>query len=386
MSFDEDLSFNYFAPTKVVFGQGSISELPMEIAELGRKAILVTDPGIIETGLVDEAQKIIGDLLVGVYSDVPQDTGIGVVDKGAAFALSVGADVVVSLGGGSVIDTAKGMCIVMKEGGSLRDFQGMQILTRPQTPHIVVPTTAGTGSEVTCAAVVLDRDQGQKILIYEYFNTPKVAILDPKVTEKLPPHLTASTGMDAMTHAVESYVSQQRNPISDSGALHAIRLITRYLPAAVDNGSDMVARGQMQVAALLAGWAFSNALLGLTHAMAHSLGAVCGLPHGLANGILLPHVMRFNLEEVPELLADIAEAMQAKTMNMNQVEAAESAVKEMELLVERIGLAGGLNSYGIDKERLGECAELAMSDGSIIYNPRMIMESEEVLDVYMKAF
>jgi alcohol dehydrogenase len=253
-------------------------------------------------------------------------------------------------------------------------------------PHIVVPTTAGTGSEVTCAAVVLDRDQGQKILIYEYFNTPKVAILDPKVTEKLPPDLTASTGMDAMTHAVESYVSQQRNPISDAGALHAIRLITKYLPAAVDNGSDMVARGQMQVAALLAGWAFSNALLGLTHAMAHSIGAVCGLPHGLANGILLPHVMRFNLGEVPELIADIAEVMGAKTMGMNQKEAAESAVKEMELLVERIGLTGGLGAYGIEKERLKECAELAMSDGSIIYNPRMIMEPEEVLDVYMKAF
>jgi alcohol dehydrogenase class IV len=386
MSFDEDLSFNYFAPTKVVFGQGTLSELPMEVAELGHKAVLVTDPGIIETGLVDEAKKIMGDHLVGVYSDVPQDTGIEVVDKGAAFALSAGADVVVSLGGGSAIDTAKGMCIVMKEGGSLRDFQGMQVLTRHQMPHIVVPTTAGTGSEVTCAAVVLDRDQGQKILIYEYFNTPKVAILDPKVTEKLPPDLTASTGMDAMTHAVESYVSQQRNPISDAGALHAIRLITKYLPAAVDNGSDMVARGQMQVAALLAGWAFSNALLGLTHAMAHSIGAVCGLPHGLANGILLPHVMRFNLGEVPELIADIAEVMGAKTMGMNQKEAAESAVKEMELLVERIGLTGGLGAYGIEKERLKECAELAMSDGSIIYNPRMIMEPEEVLDVYMKAF
>jgi len=235
MSYDADLNFNYFAPTKVVFGMGSLSELPMEVAALGRNAVLVTDPGIIEAGLVNQAKKVMGDCLAGIYSDVPQDTGIEVVDRGAEVALSLGADVVVSLGGGSAIDTAKGMCIVMKEGGSLRDFQGMQMLTRPQTSHIVVPTPAGTGSEVTCAAVVLDREQGQKSLIYEYFNTPKVAILDPKMTEKLPPDLTASTGMDAMTHAVESYVSQQRNPISDGGALHAIRLIVRYLPQAVDN-------------------------------------------------------------------------------------------------------------------------------------------------------
>ena len=386
MSYDADLNFNYFAPTKVVFGMGTLSELPMEVAALGKKAVLVTDQGIIEAGLVDQAKQVMGDCLAGVYSDVPQDTGIEVVDRGAEVALSLGADVVVSLGGGSAIDTAKGMCIVMKEGGSLRDFQGMQVLTRPQTPHIVVPTTAGTGSEVTCAAVVLDREQGQKILIYEYFNTPQAAILDPKMTEKLPPDLTASTGMDAMTHAVECYVSQQRNPISDSGALHAVRLITRYLPRAVENGSDMTARGQMQVAALLAGWAFSNALLGLTHAMAHSLGAVCGLPHGLANGILLSHVMRFNLDEVPELFSDVAEALGVPTQEMEPLEAGEGAVSSMEALVRRIGLPRGLKETGIEEAALKKCAELAMSDGSVIYNPKMIMEPDEVLDVYKAAY
>jgi alcohol dehydrogenase class IV len=386
MPYDADLNFNYFGPTKVVFGEGTLRELPMEIETLGQKAILVTDQGLIATGLVEQAQEIMGSALAGTFSDVPQDSGMEVVDQGTAYAKSAGADVVVSLGGGSVIDTAKGMCILMKEGGSMRDYEGMQMLTRLQTPHIVIPTTAGTGSEVTSGAVILDREQGQKIINFEYFNTPRVAILDPKLTIGLPPHLTASTGMDAMTHAVESYVSLQRNPISDAAALHAIRLIVQYLPSAVDDGTNLVARGQMQIAALVAGWAFSNAMVGLVHAMAHSLGALCGIPHGQANGILLPHVMAYNLEEVPELLGDIAVAMGAARYGDDPQVAGRAAVDATHELLNKIGLTQVLRDLNVDQAQLKECAELSMSDGSIIYNPRMVMEPEEVLDVYMKAF
>lgn len=386
MSYEADLNFNYFGPTKVVFGAGSIAELPMEIAALGKKAFLVTDQGIKETGLVDLVTERMGDLLAGVYSDVPQDSGMEVVDKGAEAALAAGADVLVSLGGGSVIDTAKGMCIVMKEGGSFRDFQGMQLLARLQIPHIVVPTTAGTGSEVTSGAVVMDQEQGQKVIIFEYFNTPRVALLDPRMTVKLPPSLTATTGMDAMTHAVESYVSQQRNPISDATALHAIKLIAEYLPVCVDNGSDLAARGQMQVAALLAGWAFSNAMVGLVHAMAHSLGAVCGIAHGLANGLLLAHVMKYNLEEVPELLADVARAMGADTAGMDSLNAGQVAVVEMKALSKRIGLSQRLRDLGVAVDTLKQCSELSLSDGSIIYNPKIVMDAEEVFAVYEEAY
>ena len=386
MSYDADLNFNYFSPTRVVFGEGSVSELPMEVRALGKKAFLVTDQGLVETGLVEQIKRELGDLLAGVYTDVPQDSGMEVVDKGADLALAAGGDVLVSLGGGSVIDTAKGMCIVMKEGGSLRDFQGMQMLTRQQTPHVVIPTTSGTGSEVTSGTVVLDRDQGQKIIIFEYFNTPRVAILDPRMTEKLPAGLTASTGMDAMTHAVESYVAQARNPISDSAALHAIKLIVKYLPLSVENGEDLVARGQMQIAALLAGWAFSNAMVGLVHAMAHSLGAVCRIPHGLANGILLPHVMRYNSDEIPDLTADIAAAMGMAINDMDMPGAANAAADKMEAFAESIGLDQRLRDCGVTEEKLKECAELSMSDGSIIYNPKMVMDAEEVLNVYRKAY
>jgi len=260
------------------------------------------------------------------------------------------------------------------------------MLTRPQTPHIVIPTTAGTGSEVTSAAVILDKEQQQKIIIYEYYNTPRVAILDPKMTEKLPPKLTASTGMDALTHAVESYVSVQRNPISDALALYAIRLVSGYLQNAVENGSDMVSRGQMQIAALLAGWAFSNSLLGMVHAMAHSLGAVTGLPHGLANGLCLPHVMRFNLEEIPDLMSDIAEAMGVNVRGMDPKEAGEAGIKEIEALIEKVGLPKKLREVGVTEQDIQKSSALAMSDGSIVYNPRMVMDSQEVLEVFKKAF
>jgi len=386
MSYDAELSFNYFSPTKVVFGEGSLRELPMEIAAFGKRAVLVTDAGLKEAGLTAQAEEIMGGLLVGTYADVPQDSGMDVVDKGAAFALSRDAEVVVSLGGGSVIDTAKGMCILMKEGGSMRDFQGMQMLTRPQTPHIVIPTTAGTGSEVTAGSVILDKEQGQKIINFEYHNTPRVAILDPVLTIKLPPALTASTGMDAMTHAVESYTSQQRNPISDAVALHAIRLVANHLPTAVKDGTDLKARGQMQVAALLAGWAFSNSMVGLVHAMAHSLGAVCRIPHGLANGLLLSRVMAYNLDEIPDLMADIAVALGAETRGMEPLEAGRAAIEKIDALTREIGLSRRLSELGVDEKALSECAELSLSDGSIIYNARMVFGEEEVLGIYRKAY
>ena len=297
MAYDQDLAFVYFGPTKIVFGVGRRVDVEMEMAGLGcSRALVVTDPGVMKAGLVEGVVKALGDRCVGVWSEVPQDTGVGIVNRAAAFAREAGADCVVSVGGGSVIDTGKGVCILLTEGGSLENFEGIQLLTRPQTPHIVIPTTAGTGSEVTCMAVILDERKGQKILIVEYFNTPRIAILDPKMTQKLPPLLTASTGMDAMTHAVEALQSLQREPIADGLAMQAIRLLYRHLPVCAKNGEDLAARGQVQLAATMAGWAFGNAMVGLVHAMAHSLGAIARVPHGIANGILLPHVMAFNLE------------------------------------------------------------------------------------------
>ncbi len=387
MAYDQDLSFVYFGPTKIVFGAGAARDVGVEMADLGcGRALVVTDPGVMKAALVEGVLKALGERCVGIWSDVPQDTGMGVVNRAAAFAREKGADCVVSVGGGSVIDTGKGICILLTEGGCFEDFEGIQLLTRPQTPHIVIPTTAGTGSEVTNMAVILDERKGQKIFIVENFNTPRIAILDPLMTEKLPPLLTASTGMDALTHAVEALHSLQREPIADGLAMQAIRLIHRHLPVCVRSGSDLEARGQVQLAATMAGWAFSNVLVGLVHAMAHSLGAIARVPHGIANGILLPHVMVFNRDDAGESYAMVAEALRVREKGMDEREAAEAAVAAIRSFLERIGHPLRLSEVGVTDEDIAKAAALSLSDGAIVNNPRMVLSEEEVLAVYRAAF
>lgn len=387
MAYDRDLSFVYFGPTKVVFGAGTARDCGVEMAGLGcRRALVVTDPGVIKAGLVEGVLKALGDKCVGLFSDIPQDTGVGVVNRAAAFAQEKGADCVVSVGGGSVIDTGKMVCILLTEGGGIENFEGIQLLTRPQTPHIVIPTTAGTGSEVTCMAVILDERKGQKILSVEYFNAPRIAILDPVMTAKLPPLLTASTGMDALTHAVEALQSMQREPIADGLAMHAIRLIYRYLPACTENGEDLAARGQVQLAATMAGWAFGNAMVGLVHAMAHSLGAVARTPHGIANGILLPHVMAFNLDDAAENYAPVAEALGVRGKGADDRTAAGAAIAEIRTFLKRIGHPERLLAVGVKEADLPKAAALSLSDGAIVNNPRVVLDADEVLAVYRQAF
>jgi aldehyde dehydrogenase (NAD+) len=387
MGYESDLAFNYIGPTKIVFGADSSKDVEIEMGILGgKKAVLVTDGGIIKAGLIDHITKALGNKCVGVFSDIPQDTGVEVVDAGAAFAKKNGADMVISVGGGSVIDTAKGMCMLITEGGKLRDFNGIQLLTRPQIPHIVIPTTAGTGSEVTSAAVIMDKEMGQKRLLVENYNIPRLAILDPKMTAKLPKLLTASTGMDAMTHAVESMHSVQHEPIADGLAIHAIRLLSRYLPVCVQNGSDLVARGQVQIAATLAGWAFGNALVGIVHAMAHSIGAIRHVPHGIANGILLADCMEFNLESCPDAYAMVAEALGVREKGMDDMDAAKAAVAAMRGFTKKIGHPQKLSEVGVTKEDdLIKASEMSLGDGSIVNNPRLVLDSSEVLEVYKKV-
>ena len=388
MGYESDLAFNYIGPTKIVFGVGASKDVEIEMGILGgTKAVLVTDGGIIKAGLIDHITKALGSKCIGVFSDIPQDTGVEVVDAGAAFAKKNGADIVISVGGGSVIDTAKGMCMLITECGKLRDFNGIQLLTRPQVPHIVIPTTAGTGSEVTSAAVIMDKEMGQKRLLVENYNIPRLAILDPKMTEKLPKLLTAGTGMDAMTHAVESMHSIQHEPVTDGLAIHAIRLLSRYLPVCTENGSDLVARGQVQIAATLAGWAFGNALVGNVHAMAHSIGAIAHVPHGIANGILLAECMEFNLESCPDAYAMVAEAFGVREKGMDDVAAAKAAVAAMRGFTKKIGHPQKFSAVGVKKEEdLVKAAEMSLGDGSIVNNPRLILEASEILDIFKKVF
>jgi len=391
MAYDNGLSFVYVGPTKIIFGSGSsTAELKSEMSALGcSRAVVVTDPGIIKAGLSEKIIQTLGGKCVGVFSDVPQDTGTDVINRGAAFAREKGADIVISIGGGSVIDTAKCMCILLTEGGDLANFEGIQLLTRPQTPHIVIPTTAGTGSEVTWIAVVFDKRKGQKIVFVESYNTPRAAILDPQLTLTLPPLLTASTGMDAMTHAIEAVTSTDREPISAGMALHAIRLISTYLPQCTQNGNNINARGQMQLAATMAGWAFCNSMPGLVHAMAHSIGAVSRIPHGVSCGILLPYCMQYNIEdgepEAIEIYATVAQALGVSTRNDEPERAAKAAVKEIFDLLKRIGHPTKLSESGVKEADILKAADLSMADGAIVNNIRYVLGKDEVLGIYRRA-
>ncbi len=387
MGYDRDLSFEYNNPTKIIFGENSVRDVGLEVDSLGcSKALIVTDQGIIEAGLTERVEQALGRRYIGTYDRCLQDSGFHLVNEGAAFALEKGADILVSVGGGSVIDTTKAMAIVMKEGGQLRDYSGVQILSRPQTPHIVVPTTAGTGSEVTWAAVIKDWERHVKELFCDYFIIPNIAVLDPTMIAGLPPQLTASTGMDALTHAIEAIHALQRQPIADAMAMHTIRLSMEFLPRCVEQGDDLVARGQQQIAATMAGIAFGNAQIGLVHAMAHSIGALFKVPHGLGNSILLPHVMLFNLEECADRYALVATAMGLDTRGLSDMEAGRAAAEAAWELTKKIGLPQKIREVGVPENGLAEAAELSLSDGSIIYNPRMVSEAEEVLEIFRAAW
>ena len=388
MPYDPSLNFIFWSPTKVVFGENTALDVGIEVENLKcKKALIVTDKDLINnTDIPEKIRKALGNLCVGIFSDVEPDSGIHIVNQGAKFGTGRGADCLVSVGGGSAIDTAKGMAILMKEGGRLQDYVGFQVLTRPQTPHIVIPTTAGTGSEATYIAVIKDHQEGRKLLFGDYNILPNVAILDPRMTEGLPPRLTAATGMDAMCHAIEAMYSLQREPIADGLALHAIRLIKAFLPKAVENGKDMMARGQMLIAANMAGSAFSNAQLGMVHALAHSVGAVFGVHHGLANSILLPACLRYNADVCGDVYLNILLTLGVKVEGIQPDTAGEIVADKITEFTKTLGLPQRLRDVGVPEAGLQECSELALSDGAIVYNPKFISDSAEVLKVYKQAW
>lgn len=360
----------------------------MELRRLGcSRAVIVTDLFLHnEIELTKKIEKSLGSKCVGVFDEVPSDSGVHTVHAGTQFASSRGADSLISVGGGSVIDTAKGMSILLKEGGSLLDYQGFQVLTRPQTPHISIPTTAGSGSEVTYAAVIKDHEKRQKLLFADHHLLPHVAILDPVLTVGLPPFLTAGTGMDALSHGVEAVTSAQRTPISDALGLHAIRLIRRWLPEAVKNGGDLSARGEMLIAATMAGMAFSNAQVGLTHAIAHVVGARHDIHHGVLNAIAMPYVIRHNNDWVADRHAAIADALGVDICGMSEQAAGLKAAEAILGLNQKMGLPTRLQDIAIPESDLEICAEMAMADGSIVYNPKPITEPAEVLQVLRAAW
>ena len=381
--------FEFSARTRIVFGRGLVKETGFEAAKLhGRRALVVTDKVIRSLGLAD---RVIDGLagsgveLAGVFDDVPPNSDVPVVERGAAFARDCGADIIIAVGGGSVLDTAKVINLLAVEGGALLDWQGAGLAPRPLLPLIAVPTTAGTGSEVTIGAVIRDAAQGTKLEFNGSYLMPDVALLDPEMTRGLPPDVTAATGIDALTHAIEGYVSLYAEPISDALCLHAVRLITRYLPRAAADGEDMEARGQMLLAATIAGMGFSNSLCGIVHAVAHAAGGRYGVPHGVATGILLTHGMEFNLPAAPERFRDIAEAMGLDVRGESPEVAATMAILDVSHLRGHIGLPCCLREVGVPHDGLAQIAEDALGDAMMISNPRPATQ-EDIVDMLERAY
>jgi aldehyde dehydrogenase (NAD+) len=381
------LSFQYQCPTNVVAGHGSLAAIYKEIVNLGcRRALILTDPGVRKAGLAQLAKDALVDFCVGIFDQIAQDTDLDTVDAATAMARDLKADCIVSVGGGSVIDTAKAVCVTLKNGGRANDHIALFRLREPQTPHIVIPTTSGTGSEVTNVAVIKSKIAGRKVYIVDGRIMPNTAILDPRFTMTLPPGLTATTAMDAMTHAVEALTSTLSNRICDGQALHAIRLIGENLPAVVADGKNEKARLNMQVAATMAGWAFTIAQVALAHAMAHTLGVLHNIPHGAACGIVLPKVMRFNVDHAADKLAKVAQALGVNTAGMDDRKSALAAADAVEDLMKKAGHPMRLRDLGVPEQSLGICAFHAIADTPSIFNARPVNDPGEVLEIYKQAY
>ena len=387
--------YQHAESTRVIAGRDLLGSAGFEFTKEGASRVfLVTDGVIRETGLVDRVETGLKDgglEVAGVFDDVPQDSSTKVVDRCAAAAKEAGADSFLAVGGGSVMDTAKVADAVFTHGGTAREQEGFFLMPRDKdgmgrpldiAPLACVPTTAGTGSEVSMAAVIKDEEQKVKLEVADFPLFPRLAILDPESTRTLPPNVAAATGMDAMTHAVEGYVSTEWSAHGDARALHALRLIRDNLERAVHAPEDEVARGNMLIAASLA----ITISLGSTHAMSHPAGAHFGVPHGVANAIHLPHVIRFNAEGGPDIAAryrDVAELLGVESGGSDAAvgDALATYVSE---LVAGLGLPTRLSEVGVPEEGVPALVEGAMGDGTTLLNPREPSE-DDYAQLYRRA-
>lgn len=375
-------------PTKIVFGTGSINELAREITELhGSKILVVTDPGVVKAGIDLTIQDTLtrAGFKSEVFAGVEPDPSIATAAKAAQAAKDFGADVMVAVGGGSAIDTAKSAALLVDYTGNLKDFGGVGKVKIAGMPVIAIPTTAGTGSEVTIFAVMSDPDNNEKFTISSPLIAPRVALLDPALTLTLPPAVTASTGMDALTHAIEAYTSVITQPATEALALKAVELISKNLRIAVARGDNLEARENMLQAALLAGIAFNSAFLGLSHAIASPLGGYFHIAHGVSNAVMLPYVMEYNIVTSAEKLALVARLMDANETTSNVRSLARQAVVAVQELNADIGIASRLRDVGANEDMLPLVARDALKSVQLKFNSREANE-KQILDLLQKAF
>lgn len=377
--------WQFSCPTKVIFGRGLSRDFSAELSALNiTKVIVVSDATLAKKGILAPIIKSIKDAgveIIGPFTDVPANSSLNAVKACADTAIKNKADGIVAFGGGSVLDTAKAANILLTHGGDLKeDYSGAQTVPGPLKPLIAIPTTAGTGSEVTQAAVILDTERGVKLSFYDQHLHPSLAVLDPEVLKELPASLLAATGWDAFTHAVEAYTSAQSNPFSDELALPAVRLIKQAFIPAVTEKNNLQAKGQMLLAATLAGIAFDQAMVGVIHSMAHAVGGVVRAHHGTLNFILLPYGMEYNMPVCVEKYAILARVLQVNPRLKSTEELAGQAVKVIRKWQKQLhkicGLPLRLRDVGVVKADLPKIAKKACEDGTSFYNPRELEEAE----------
>ncbi|MGG1254189.1 iron-containing alcohol dehydrogenase [Brevibacillus agri] len=365
--------FRYEIPTIIEFGNGSIKMLADHVKALGgNKVLIVGDPGVVQAGVVDRltAPLKAADIPYAIFSEIEADPDISSVEKGTEIAKAEGCDLVVGVGGGSSLDTAKAIGIMLTNPGHIRDYVGINKVLVQGAPVIAVPTTAGTGSEMTIWSVLSDKKEKIKLSVGSTYNCPTLALCDPELTVTLPPHITAATGMDALTHALESYVNKATQPISEGLSIQSMKMIAKSLRLAVVQGENLQARHDMLLASLIAAMAFNSTRLGLAHALALPLGAHFKIPHGTVNAILLPEVMQFNIIGNVSKFAEIATIFGEKVEHLTMREAAERSVYAIRQLKNDVGITQTLSDYGVQEQHLDFIVEEAMLSGNVPVNPR----------------
>jgi len=377
----------FYIPAINLMGSGCLKDAATAIESYGwKKALIVTDKPLVGLGVVGKVAELLAQHSVTsvVYDEVKPNPNVTNVEHGLTMLKDNACDFVISLGGGSPHDCAKAIALVAANGGKITDYEGVDQSAKPQLPLVAINTTAGTASEMTRFCIITDDTRHVKMAIVDKHTTPVLSVNDSDLMLGMPPSLTAATGMDALTHAIEAYVSTAATPITDACALQAVNLISKYLRTAVNNGKDEEAREQMAYAEFLAGMAFNNASLGYVHAMAHQLGGFYDLPHGVCNAILLPHVQTFNAQVSAARLGDVAKYMGCNVDGKSAEEAAEICIAEIRKLAADVKIPAGVAELGMKEEDIPTLATNAMKDACGVTNP-IQPTFEQVCQIFKNA-
>lgn len=378
------MATQFFMPVQNIIGAGALAQAMDAIAALGlKKALIVTDGGLSKMGVADQIGGLLKEKGIdyAVFDQVQPNPTVSNVNAGLAKLKESGADCVVSLGGGSSHDAAKAVAIVAANGGKIEDYEGLDKSKKPQMPLVAINTTAGTASEMTRFTIITDETRHVKMAIVDKHVTPLLSVNEPALMEGMPAPLTAATGMDALTHAVEAYVSTAASPITDAVAVKAIELIARYLPTAVSDPKNKEAREQMAYAQFMAGMAFNNASLGYVHAMAHQLGGFYDLPHGVCNALLLPHVERFNQQAAKARLDEIGAILGKNNPDLAGLDVIDAITK----LAGIVGIPKSLKELGVKEEDFDVLAENSLKDVCGLTNP-IQADKEQIIGIFRAAF